>query len=194
MFSCASAASLQGDWRTLRLLSEESAKDLRSGFLLIAEQPSLADELTRVLCTLPWEACFMEAPPWRAHEQPAWELMLLPAPALAGRAEDPRPFARQLTAATRQGRAAALFPNLGGDALLASPCPQGAGVHHAHLLSFLRSAPRESSRALWRALGEGIVQRAQQETWISSSGLGVSWLHLRLDDRPKYYQGPYRHR
>ncbi len=29
--------------------------------------------------------------------------------------------------------------------------------------------------------------------WLSTAGAGVSWLHVRLDDRPKYYgHGPYR--
>lgn len=29
--------------------------------------------------------------------------------------------------------------------------------------------------------------------WVSTSGLGVSWLHVRLDSRPKYYTyAPYK--
>jgi len=29
--------------------------------------------------------------------------------------------------------------------------------------------------------------------WLSTAGAGVPWLHVRLDDRPKYYHyGPYR--
>ena len=29
--------------------------------------------------------------------------------------------------------------------------------------------------------------------WLSTSGAGVAWLHVRLDDRPKYIQhAPYR--
>ncbi len=29
--------------------------------------------------------------------------------------------------------------------------------------------------------------------WLSTAGAGVSWLHVRLDTRPKYYHhGPYR--
>jgi Family of unknown function (DUF6940) len=29
--------------------------------------------------------------------------------------------------------------------------------------------------------------------WLSPAGAGVSWLHLRLDDQPKYYgYAPYR--
>ncbi len=29
--------------------------------------------------------------------------------------------------------------------------------------------------------------------WLSTAGAGVSWLHVRLDDKPKYYgHAPYR--
>jgi hypothetical protein len=31
--------------------------------------------------------------------------------------------------------------------------------------------------------------------WLGTAGAGVSWLHVRLDDRPKYYgHAPYRDR
>ena len=30
-------------------------------------------------------------------------------------------------------------------------------------------------------------------TWLSTAGMGVAWLHVRLDQRPKYYaHRPYR--
>jgi len=32
-----------------------------------------------------------------------------------------------------------------------------------------------------------------KRVWLSTAGMGVSWLHVRLDDRPKYYgHRPYR--
>jgi hypothetical protein len=35
----------------------------------------------------------------------------------------------------------------------------------------------------------------RQPVWLSTAGAGVAWLHVRLDDRPKYYgHGPYRQR
>jgi hypothetical protein len=34
---------------------------------------------------------------------------------------------------------------------------------------------------------------ARDRFWVSTSGLGVPWVHVRLDERPKYFQfGPYR--
>jgi NADH:ubiquinone oxidoreductase subunit len=35
----------------------------------------------------------------------------------------------------------------------------------------------------------------EQPVWLSTAGMGVAWLHVRLDDRPKYYgYSPYRDR
>jgi hypothetical protein len=41
---------------------------------------------------------------------------------------------------------------------------------------------------------EGLEQELDDRPlWVSTSGLGVSWLHLRFDRRPKYYtHAPYR--
>ena len=44
------------------------------------------------------------------------------------------------------------------------------------------------------ALARELLARIDYRTlWLSTSGLGVAWLHLRLDHEPKYYQyAPYR--
>ena len=35
--------------------------------------------------------------------------------------------------------------------------------------------------------------RSQRPLWLSTNGLGVAWLHARIDARPKYYSHrPYR--
>ena len=43
-------------------------------------------------------------------------------------------------------------------------------------------------------LADAIAARVGAEpVWLSTAGAGVPWLHVRLDDRPKYYGfGPYR--
>jgi hypothetical protein len=44
-------------------------------------------------------------------------------------------------------------------------------------------------------LGKKAMERLESSSnrfWISTSGLGVPWVHVRLDRYPKYYQyGPY---
>ena len=86
------------------------------------------------------------------------------------------------------------FPNLGRDAVLVAPCPLGEFDAYGHLTAFVRGAPEGQRDALWQAVGEAMLVRVgARPVWLSTAGDGVSWLHVRLDDRPKYYAwGPYR--
>ncbi|MEL7448175.1 MAG: hypothetical protein AAFN78_03145, partial [Pseudomonadota bacterium] len=63
-----------------------------------------------------------------------------------------------------------------------------------HLADFLRTADASQVHAFWQAVGEAVAEKIGDETlWLSTSGLGVYWLHARLDRRPKYYtHTPYR--
>ena len=88
------------------------------------------------------------------------------------------------------------FTNLGGDATLVVPADLDDGTGHNYLLSFLRTAGDSQLHAFWQAAGAAIDARVDDRPlWVSTSGGGVAWLHLRLDDRPKYYvHAPYRTR
>ena len=63
----------------------------------------------------------------------------------------------------------------------------------AHFASFLRGGSREQTHELLRAVGAAVDARMSEvddgarPLWVSTSGSGVSWLHVRLDERPKYY-------
>ena len=90
-----------------------------------------------------------------------------------------------------------VFENLGRDAVLVAPRPGVDGERCAHLVAFLRTAGSSRRQALWqataRAAREQLVTRPTQPLWLSTSGLGVPWLHIRLDVRPKYYtHAPFR--
>ena len=121
-----------------------------------------------------------------------FEFVLLDAPGL-DRAPDAQAFAEQFRLARRDCRALA-FPNLGNDAVLVVPCPSGPTAAHVHLAAFVRQAPEGQVHELWRVVGEAMEARLGTEpTWLSTAGMGVSWLHVRLDSRPKYYGfSPYR--
>jgi hypothetical protein len=86
------------------------------------------------------------------------------------------------------------FPNLGGDAIMVVPRPIGRDSAYGHIGTFVRSAPETQRDALWQAVGEAMIGRlGEKPVWLSTAGGGVSWLHVRLDDRPKYYGfAPYR--
>lgn len=82
------------------------------------------------------------------------------------------------------------FSNLGNDARLIVPMPGEQDEQYAHLLEFARKAPTAQATALWARVGKEMMGRVREEKpcWLSTAGLGVSWLHIRLDDRPKYYR------
>ncbi|MCA9099621.1 MAG: hypothetical protein KDA63_00630 [Planctomycetales bacterium] len=80
------------------------------------------------------------------------------------------------------------FPNLGGDAVLVVPCPLTDANIYGHLGSFVRSAPETQIQSLWRTVAHAMNERvSDRPVWLSTAGGGVAWLHVRLDDRPKYY-------
>jgi hypothetical protein len=150
-------------------------------------------QFNALLADAPYTAFRWETPPVTAStmNQP-FEFVLLDSPGLACR-PDPEAFAEHFTGA-EAGIAA--FPNLGGDAIMVVPCPVAATSAYGHLAAFVRHAPELQRHALWQSVGEAMGRRLGAEpVWLSTAGAGVSWLHVRLDDRPKYYGfAPYRQR
>lgn len=119
-----------------------------------------------------------------------FEFVLLDSPSLA-REPEPLAFGEHFDG---NNHAVAVFPNLGANALMIAPRPLVAPASYGHLAAFVRSAPEAQRHALWQAVGKTLSQRlGSKPVWLSTAGAGVSWLHVRLDDRPKYYgYAPYR--
>jgi hypothetical protein len=139
-----------------------------------------------------FEAFRWETPPVTvATTGQPFEFVLLDSPGLL-RDPDPRAFGEHFD--RRPGSDVLTFPNLGGDAVMVVPCPADSPAGYAHLAAFVRDAPQRQQDALWRSVGEAMAGRMGVETvWLSTAGGGVAWLHVRLDDRPKYYGfEPYR--
>ena len=149
--------------------------------------------LTGVLSGSSLEAFFWEVVPvtHQTLDRP-FECVLVPAPVLCRLQPDVSSFRSHFAA---QPSAEVLsFPNLGGDAMLVVPAPLADAACYTHLGRFLRSAPRSQVDAFWQQVGTTLREHlSDQPTWLSTAGLGVSWLHLRLDSRPKYYRHqPYK--
>ncbi|AMV21050.1 DUF6940 family protein [Planctomyces sp. SH-PL14] len=119
-----------------------------------------------------------------------FECVVLDAPGLA-RTPDPQAFSEHFAGAEEDVVA---IPNLSGDAILVVPCPVADQSAYGHLAAFVRQAPTDQRDALWRLVGETTARRiGTRPVWLSTAGAGVSWLHVRLDERPKYYGfAPYR--
>ncbi len=97
----------------------------------------------------------------------------------------------QVTGGPNADEGVLTFENLSGDASLVVPAPLDnlQLQHYCHLASFLRAAPESQALELWKSLGEA-AKRCSSDSrpiWISTAGMGVAWLHIRLDSYPKYY-------
>ena len=107
------------------------------------------------------------------------------------RPADPAAFAEHFETEQfeNEDQSVATFPNLGGNAILLAPRPLGPRSTHGHLAAFVRFAPEAQRDALWRRVGEATLARLNDRpVWLNTAGAGVPWLHVRLDDRPKYYR------
>jgi hypothetical protein len=143
------------------------------------------DFYNQLLVDLPYGAFFWEHPPvTRMLLEEIYEFSVFPAPYLAGVKVDGAPFKPFFTLET----AVVSFDNLRPDAHLLVPCPVGPPTAYAHLADFVRQAPPEQINVFWQRLGSLLQERLDQEKcYLNTSGLGVHWLHIRLDQKPKYY-------
>lgn len=176
-------------WQLTARGTEPAPLSCASFLRQLACDGALQDGLTRALAAAPFAALFWECRPLsRATLNEAFECVLVDAPALARLSSERGPFAAQLD---RDPQAlVAIFPNLGHDALLVAPTGHGSRATpapYAHLAAFCRTAPAAEQRALWSTVAQAALDRVRETPfWLSTSGLGIAWLHVRLDERPKY--------
>lgn len=136
-----------------------------------------------VLQRAPWRAAAWELPPLTLERLDApFECVLVDSPPLARAHPEPQTFA------SHYGEGSAVrFANLRGDSELIAPVPRGDRPY-THLLAWARSADPDEAQALWALVAAAVRERlSDRALWLSTSGLGVHWLHVRLDPAPKYY-------
>mgnify|MGYP001811921489 CR=1 FL=1 len=161
---------------------------------LLREDGSFRACFNAEIASVSYPAFFWETPPVTASTTlRAFEFVAVDSPALAGVVADSSVFS-DYYAADSQGAGIVSFPNLDRDATLVVPCPRGALSVYPHIGAFVRKASPDQQQALWRTVGEALVSTLNRNpVWLSTAGLGVYWLHIRLDSHPKYYSyGPYR--
>jgi hypothetical protein len=149
------------------------------------------DLFNSLLAEAPFETFRWETPPvTSATVGRPFEFVLIDSPGLAHR-PDPGAFAEHFGGDATE---VVVFANLGGDATLVVPCPAGSSQAYGHIAAFARLASRGQRDALWQSVGAAMSRRLSiKPVWLSTAGAGVPWLHVRLDDRPKYYCfSPYR--
>jgi hypothetical protein len=143
---------------------------------------------TAAITECSFDAFFWETPPvTKGTLGRPLEFVLVASASLARLKPDPSPFRSHFS--SRPSESVLTFPNLGGDAVLVVPAPVVDDACYTHLARFLRDAPSSQVDAFWRSVGSAMQDRVSgTPTWLSTAGMGVSWLHLRLDSRPKYYR------
>ncbi len=182
--------------RIRKLVLMGSDKPLSSGEVveLWQQDHAFRDFFIAVLSEAPFQAYFWEMPPvTETSLSRACEFVLVDSPELATVSPDPRPFQDHLSTDS-DGSGVAAFWNVGNDAFLIAPCVVGPPEAYPHLAAFVRKAPHGQKHAFLAAVGGALhALVGSRRIWTSTSGLGVSWLHVRLDYRPKYYTyAPYR--
>jgi len=162
-------------------------------YRLFSEDAAFRNAFLEDLRACPFEAYFWETPPLTAQSlELDFEWVLVESPELAGVGPDARAFAEHLDRSCNVRD----FWNLGHDAILIAPCRAADAEVYPHLATFARAGPEEQVHHLFREVGRAVGERiaaGQDPLWVSTSGLGIYWLHVRLDSRPKYYTYmPYR--
>ncbi len=82
------------------------------------------------------------------------------------------------------------FMNLGKNARLVIPIKKSDEEIYNHIGKFIRMADTRQILALFKRVGRVVKEEieAQKLIWLNTAGLGVIWLHVRMDTRPKYYK------
>jgi len=147
-----------------------------------------------LLKAAPYEAYFWETPPvWTDNINRPFEFVFVDSRTLPTIQADRFAFQEHYDK-DQNGDEVVTFPNLRGDAQLVVPLPTVTSAAYAHLAAFVQSAAIGQQDKFWQYVGQAMAQRlSDKPLWLSTAGLGVSWLHIRLDSRPKYYRfQPYK--
>lgn len=154
-------------------------------------KPAFRTFYNTILAEAAFEGYFWEHPPISAATvDQAYEFVLIKNRLAHRMKAEPDTFAEYFSKAKQ----VVDFPNLKGDAHLIVPTPEAEPKYYNHLGNFVRYAPALQQDAFWQRVGEVYQASIQQsKRWLSTAGMGVYWLHVRVDTRPKYYRyGVYR--
>ena len=146
---------------------------------------------TQMLREVPFAAFFWENKSITNRTvQQIYEFVIIGTTAFNGKKPNPNPF----QAFFLDQKEVVCFTNLGKDARLVVPSKKSVKETYTHLGSFIRNAPYDQIDAFWQQIGLEMEQGMNEKPlWLSTSGLGVYWLHARLDQNPKYYtHTPYK--
>jgi len=172
--------------------SQGSVLSYAEVFGLLIDAEEFRNYVLRIFAAMPYAAFRWETPPVTISslDRP-FRFAVLDSPEL-DRIPDRVTFAEFFE--TMEPGGVGEFPNLGSDAILIVPSPVDATSAYSHLALFLNSAPYSQLHSFWQMIGTTVNKSiGVAPLWLNTAGDGVAWLHVRLDQRPKYYvYPPYR--
>ncbi|WP_101758127.1 hypothetical protein [Oceanicoccus sp. KOV_DT_Chl] len=180
----------QGSVQHYQLLQVGQVLSFRQVLQLWQCNPQFCEFYNQLMAAVEFDAFFWELPALTlANIDRDFECVLVDSPDLKTVSSDPATFAPYFNSARAEAKNTVVcFDNLGGDARLVVPTPVSADADYTHLAKFVRAGLASQQRDYWQQLGASIESLlSEQPLWVSTSGLGVYWLHIRLDQRPKYY-------
>jgi hypothetical protein len=143
-------------------------------------------QFNNILKASNFSSYFWEVKPVLKHSlQNPFEFVLVESKRLEQISADKRAFGAYFT----KGKPVVHFSNLRNDAELIVPSPISNQTDYSQISRFVRTAEDKQIVDFWKKVGQIYFKSiGDQKKWLSTSGLGVYWLHVRVDNRPKYYQ------
>lgn len=157
---------------------------LKQFFIILNTSQLAIFDFCNFLATLPYESIFWECP--NKFDEIA-QFHITPTNSFANIRASYLPFQQYIENAFEKEETVAVFPNLSKDSILIAPTDITAS--YKDLLSFIRLATDREKAELWYNVAKNVLFRLNKgyNCYVSTHGLGVYWLHIRLDTSPKYY-------
>lgn len=152
---------------------------------LLENDVNFVDFIIDILRKSPYNAYFWETP--AATSNQTFNFVIIESKHLHAKA-NPSAFQDHIENIYKTNKVV-VFQSLSKDAYLIVPGENAPTDIYAHIASFIRGAPEEQIRHLFKTIGSNIRHfiSSNNKIWLSTSGLAVPWVHVRMDTKPKYY-------
>lgn len=170
-----------------RILQNDTLLSFREVFKLWENNPKFIDFYVQSIKDFSFKAFFWEHPGLTKQTiTKAYECILQKSKNLDSRTLDEQAFADYL----HTSNGAEDFLNLGKNARLVIPTKQSKAEIYKHFGSFLFNAEALQIQVLFNKVGTVVQQEIERQPmiWLNTAGMGVIWLHIRMDTKPKYYK------
>ena len=179
--------TMQGRAHRIAISSQDGPVSFHEATCLLEQNHEFREYLTQLLARNEAVAFRWETPPvtLKTVARP-FEFVLTNDPYLEMR-PDPQTFRGYFTQQNKEAAVLAIR-NLSNTASLVVPRQLNEAENYTHFARFLRGAPPAQVHALWQCVAQTATRRlSAAPQWMSTAGTGVAWLHVRIENTPKYY-------